>query len=74
MSKSYTSSPPKRPRACSGTALALAVALGGVMATVLDTGPKSRGFKRGQGDGFKGDKNPQHTFLRMGSKAEGPMS
>jgi hypothetical protein len=23
---------------------------------------------------FKGDKNPQHTFLRMGSKAAGPMS
>jgi hypothetical protein len=23
---------------------------------------------------FKGDKNPQHTFLRTGSKAEGPMS
>jgi hypothetical protein len=23
---------------------------------------------------FKGDKNPQHTFLRMGSKAGRPMS
>jgi hypothetical protein len=22
---------------------------------------------------FKGDKNPQHTFLRRGSKAVGPM-
>jgi hypothetical protein len=23
---------------------------------------------------FKGDKNPQHAFLRIGSKAVGPMS
>jgi hypothetical protein len=23
---------------------------------------------------FKGDRNPQHTFLQMGSKAGGPMS
>jgi hypothetical protein len=23
---------------------------------------------------FKGDKSPQHTFLRMGSKVGGPMS
>jgi hypothetical protein len=45
--------------------------LGGVVVTVLVTGPKSRGFKP---DRSKGDKNPQHTFLRIGSKAGGPMS
>jgi hypothetical protein len=49
--------------------------LGGVVVSVLVTGPKGRGFKPSRGDGyFKGDKNPQLNFLRMGSKAEGPMS
>jgi hypothetical protein len=33
--------------------------LGGVVVSVLVTGPKGRGFEPGQGDGFvKGDKNP----------------
>jgi hypothetical protein len=33
--------------------------LGDVVVSVLTTGPKSRGFKPGQGDGiFFGDKNP----------------
>jgi hypothetical protein len=41
--------------------------LGGVVVSVLATGPKGCGFKHGQGDGsFKGDKNPQHTFLSDG--------
>jgi hypothetical protein len=41
---------------------------------VFATGPNGGRFKPGRGDGFfKGDKNPQHTFLRMGSKAGGPM-
>jgi hypothetical protein len=41
------------------------------MVSVLDTGPKIRGYKPGRGDGC--DKNPQHTFLRQRSKAEGPV-
>jgi hypothetical protein len=49
--------------------------LGGVVVSMLATGPKGRGFEPGQDDRFfKDDKNPQHTFLRMGSKAGGPMS
>jgi hypothetical protein len=48
--------------------------LSGVVVSVIATGPKGRGFKPGQGDGFLRAKNPQHTFLRMGSKAGGPMS
>jgi hypothetical protein len=49
--------------------------LRGVVVSMFATGPKGRGFEPGQGDGFfKSDKNPQHTFLRMGSKAGGPMS
>jgi hypothetical protein len=41
--------------------------LGGVVGSVLETGPKGCGFERGQDDGlFKGDKNPQHTFLSDG--------
>jgi hypothetical protein len=38
--------------------------LGGVVVSVLVTGPKGHGF----------DKNPQHIFVRMGSKAGDPMS
>jgi hypothetical protein len=49
--------------------------LGGVVVSVLATGPKGRGFKPSGGDGFfKGDKNPQLNFLLMGSKAGDPMS
>jgi hypothetical protein len=44
--------------------------IGGVVVSVLATGPK--GVPRGWI--FKGDKNPQYTFLRMGSKAGGPMT
>jgi hypothetical protein len=40
------------------------VALGGLVVSVLATGPKVRGF----------DPIPEHHFLRMGSKAVGPMS
>jgi hypothetical protein len=49
------------------------VALGGIVVSVLTTGPKVRGFNRGRWI-FKGDKNPEHHFLRRGSKAVGPMS
>jgi hypothetical protein len=49
--------------------------LGGVMVSVIATGPKGRGVKAGRGDGlFKSDKNLQHSFLRMWSKAGGLMS
>jgi hypothetical protein len=49
--------------------------LGGVVVSVNAIGPEGRGFKPGRGDGFfKGDKNPQHTYFRMGSKAGCPMS
>jgi hypothetical protein len=39
------------------------VDLGGLVVSVLATGPK-----------VKDDKNPEHHFLRRGSKAVGPMS
>jgi hypothetical protein len=50
--------------------------LGGLVVSVLATGPKVRGFDPGRGRWifFKGDKNPEHHFLRRGSKAVGPMS
>jgi hypothetical protein len=49
--------------------------LGGVVFIVLATGPEGRGFKPGRGYVFfKGDKNPQHTFLMMGNEAGSPMS
>jgi hypothetical protein len=42
---------------------------------VLATGPKVRGFDPDRGRWiFKGDKSPEHHFLRRGSKAVGPMS
>jgi hypothetical protein len=41
------------------------VALGGLVVSVLATGPKVRGFDP--------DKNPEHHFLRRESKAVGPM-
>jgi hypothetical protein len=51
------------------------VDLGGLVVSVLATGPKVRGFDPDRGRWtFKGDKNPEHNFLRRGSKAVGPMS
>jgi hypothetical protein len=44
------------------------------MFSVLASGPKGCGSEPREGDGFLwGDKNLQHTFLRMESKAGGPM-
>jgi hypothetical protein len=41
--------------------------LGGVVVSVLATGPKVCGFKtQPRRRFFKGDKNPQHTFLSNG--------
>jgi hypothetical protein len=49
--------------------------ISGVVVSVLATGPKGHGFKPGHGDGFfNGDKNPEHAFLWIGSKARVPMS
>jgi hypothetical protein len=51
------------------------VALGGLVVSVLATGPKVRGFDPDRCRWiFNGDKNPEHHFLRRGSKAVGPMS
>jgi hypothetical protein len=51
------------------------VALSGLVVSVLATGPKVRGFHPDRGRWIlKGDKNPEHHFLRRGSKAVGPMS
>jgi hypothetical protein len=51
------------------------VDLVGLMVSVLATGPKVRGFDPDRGRWiFKGDKNPEHNFLRKGSKAVGLMS
>ena len=36
--------------------------------------PKFAGSNPAEAVGFLGQKNPQHTFLRRGSKAVGPMS
>jgi hypothetical protein len=36
--------------------------------------PKFMGSHPAEAVGFLGRKNPQHTFLRRGSKAVGPMS
>jgi hypothetical protein len=45
----------------------------GLVVIMLVTGPKVRRFKPGP-ERWKGDENPQHDFLRRGSKAVGPMS
>jgi hypothetical protein len=51
------------------------VVLSGVMVSVIAIGPTVRGLRPGRGQWiFMGDINPQHTFLRRGSKAFGPMS
>jgi hypothetical protein len=43
--------------------------------SVLSFRTKVRGFKPGQSSrNFQGEKNPQHAFLRKGSKDVGPMS
>jgi hypothetical protein len=40
------------------------------LVSVLATGFEGSGSKPGQGDGFfKGDKNPQHTFLSVGKQS-----
>jgi hypothetical protein len=54
---------------------AINVDLGGLVVSVLATGPNVHWFDPDRGRWiFKGDKNPEHHFLRRGSKAVGPMS
>jgi hypothetical protein len=49
------------------------VVIGGPVVITLAIGPKVREFKPGREQWtFKGDKNPQHDFLRRGNKAVGP--
>jgi hypothetical protein len=48
--------------------------LGGVVVNVLDWTQRSRVRARPRLWIFKGHKNPQYIFLRMGSKAGGPTS
>jgi len=49
--------------------------LRGSWASVLAFSTQVRGFKPGRSRWiFKGEKNPQHAFLRRGSKAVSPMS
>jgi hypothetical protein len=49
------------------------VALGGLVVSVLATGPEVRGFDLDRGRWiFKGDKNPEHLFLRRGKKPSFP--
>jgi hypothetical protein len=51
------------------------VDLGGLVVSVLATGPKVRRFDPDRGRWiFKGNKNPEHNFLRRGSKAVSPTS
>jgi hypothetical protein len=48
--------------------------LGGVVVRVLALDPRDAGSNPAEATDFNGDKNQQHTFLRMGSKAGGTMS
>ena len=50
------------------------VFLGGLRLACWPTVPKFAGSNPAEAVGFLGRKNPQHTFLRRGSKALGPMS
>jgi hypothetical protein len=49
--------------------------LGGLVVSMLASGTQDRGFTPGRSLRiFSGEKNPQHAFLRKGSKAVCPMS
>jgi hypothetical protein len=48
---------------------------GGLVLSLLASGTRVRGFKPGRSRQiFSGEKNPQHAFLRKGSKAVCPIS
>jgi hypothetical protein len=58
---------------CPWKSIHLVNVLGGVLVSVLAIEPKVRGFKPVVGRcTFKGDNNPQHTFLRSGGKPKAP--
>ena len=50
------------------------VGFGGLGVACWPLVPKFTGSNRAEAVGFLGRKNPQHAFLRRGSKAVGPMS
>jgi hypothetical protein len=47
---------------------------GGLVVSKLAFGTQVAGSNPAEAVGFFGRKNPQHAFLRRGSKAVGPMS
>jgi hypothetical protein len=47
---------------------------GGVVVSVLAVDPRFTGLNPVKFIVFRGHKNPQHTFLRIGSKAVSPKS
>jgi hypothetical protein len=47
---------------------------GGLVVSMLASITRLRGLNRTEAVGFLGRKNPQHAFLRKGSKAACPMS
>jgi len=47
---------------------------GGLQVACWPLVPKFAGSNPAEAVGFLGQKNPQHAFLRRGSKAVGPMS
>ena len=49
------------------------ISLGGLGAACWPLVPKFAGSNPAEAVGFLGRKNPQHAFLRRGSKAVGPM-
>jgi len=50
------------------------IGFGGLGVACWPLVPKSAGSNPAEAVGFLGRKNPQHAFLRRGSKAVGPMS
>ena len=50
------------------------IGLGGLGVAFWPLVPKFAGSNPAEAVGFLGRKNPQHAFLRRGSKAVGPMS
>jgi hypothetical protein len=63
------------PRVCNVQHIPQSSSLGGVVVSVLATGPKTLQVRtRTRRWIIKDDKNPQHAFLRMVSKAGVPMS
>jgi hypothetical protein len=58
----------------SGKGITLHSGFGGLEVACWPLVPKFAGLHPAKAVGFLGQKNPQHAFLRRGSKAVGPMS